>query len=170
MLDNAPVHKESIKHTRLVDVLPLIINAWNSISKETITNCFNHGFVNWRGSTEETVSLNEVTKPASLNNNMNSSEIFDYDDFPICADSDIDNTTFLEQIESINKIEEDEEKQQQDEQEIGYADAVCCLKKLERYFLMHNNSALKNLDDLRNQLLDSKKQNFKNNGFFEKNK
>lgn len=144
-------YEELINKTKLVDVMPIIINAWDKISKETIINCLNHSLKNWSDYKSDYKENKNYLKEDMEN--------LQEENIPTYDQNDLKNDEFLNNIETNqDKNEEINITEENVYNEVRFFEALECLKKLERYFLKYDNNVLGKVDDLINELNETKKK------------
>ncbi|OAF66754.1 hypothetical protein A3Q56_05549 [Intoshia linei] len=166
---------DQIKKFKLLNALPLIIESWNTVSVDTIINCFSHAYTNWecKNNYMKCENANISMKNAIIYKNLIefNNDIAFYDILPICDDNYCQDDIFLENIFISNDSDDIEElKNKTNKTElIGFAGALYHIEKLELFFLQSNGKDVKQLSALRQNLFEMKKKSVKITDYFLKN-
>jgi DDE superfamily endonuclease/Tc5 transposase DNA-binding domain len=140
-----------LKNTKLKDILSLIIEAWNCMSAETITNCFNKAFNNW---SKNTVDIIDDDIEDTQENQLDV-------DFPTCNEYIEHDDLNSEEI-CIDEIQPTEEKVSEEEEEkeklVSYNEVISYINLVEAYMLQNSCTDFINLGKVKEDIMKTKKR------------
>lgn len=144
---------EFIKKVIISDIIPLLIRSWDEVTVTCIQNCFNHAFKNFKKPEEEREDF-----PIEEKNKNESSEKYEepmasFNENNLILQEDFEETIIFHEVEN-NEDDENEE-----EIIIGKQDALNHLKMLEKYFCSNDQSNLKFIYKIKDNITSSMKKN-----------